>query len=128
MGHAAAMKAISAGKKKSDKIDARTIADLLRCDLFPSCYVISPELGALRQQTRFRRLVVEETVMFKNKTAGLLMGAGVEYERRRLHGKRYFKELVKDNEWIGEEMRPLLVPGISYPLLTITYHGGRGSM
>ena len=108
MGHAATMKAISAGKKKSDKIDARTIADLLRCHLFPSCFVISPELGALRQQLRFRRLVVEETVMFKNKTAGLLMGAGVEYERRRLHGKRYFKELVKDNEWIGQEMRPLL--------------------
>jgi transposase len=86
MGHAAAMKAISAGKKKSDKIDARTIADLLRCNLFPSCFVISPELGALRQQLRFRRRVVEEMVMFKNQTAGLLMGAGVEYERRRLHG------------------------------------------
>ncbi len=34
MGHAATMKAIRAGKKKSDKIDARTIADLLRCQLF----------------------------------------------------------------------------------------------
>lgn len=108
MGHAARMKAICAGKKKSDKIDARTIADLLRCNLFPACFVISPELGALRQQMRFRRLLVEETVMFKNKTAGLLMGAGVEYERRRLHGKRYFESLVKDNEWIGKELRPLL--------------------
>ena len=108
MGHPARMKAISSGKKKSDKIDARTIADLLRCNLFPSCFVISPELGALRRQMRFRRLVVEETVMFKNQTAGLLMSAGVEYERRRLHGKRYFKDLVKDNQWIGEEMRPLL--------------------
>jgi transposase len=108
MGHPARMKAISSGKKKSDKIDARTIADLLRCDLFPACFVISPELGALRQQMRFRRLVVEETVTFKNKTAGLLMEAGVEYQRRRLHGKRYFKELVQDNQWIHEELRPLL--------------------
>lgn len=57
---------------------------------------------------RFRRLVVEDTVMFQNKTAGLLMSAGVEYERRRLHGKRYFRELVKDNQWIGEQLRPLL--------------------
>jgi transposase len=108
MGHAARMKAISAGKKKSDKLDARTIADLLRCNLFPTCFVIPPELGALRQQLRFRRLVVQENVMFKNKTAGLLMGAGVEYERRRLHGKRYFESLVKDNEWIGKELLPLL--------------------
>jgi transposase len=108
MGHSARMKAISAGKKKNDKIDARTIADLLRCNLFPACFVISPELGALRQQMRFRRLVIEQEVKFKNKTAGLLMGAGVEYERRRLHGKRYFTQLTKDNEWIREEMRPLL--------------------
>ena len=108
MGHSARMKAISAGKKKSDQIDARTIADLLRCDLFPSCFVIAPELGALRQQLRFRRLVVEETVMFKNKTAGLLMEAGVEYEKRRLHGKRYFRELMADSPWIGDTMRPLL--------------------
>jgi hypothetical protein len=31
MAHPAKMKAISAGKKKSDTIDARTIADLVRC-------------------------------------------------------------------------------------------------
>jgi hypothetical protein len=35
MGHPARMKAISAGKKKSDKLDARTLADLLRANLFP---------------------------------------------------------------------------------------------
>jgi hypothetical protein len=29
----------SAGKKKSDTIDARTIADLVRCNLLPTCYV-----------------------------------------------------------------------------------------
>ena len=46
MGHPAKMKAITAGKKKSDAIDARTIADLLRCDLFPTCYVLSPEMRA----------------------------------------------------------------------------------
>jgi transposase len=108
MGHAARMKAICAGKKKSDKIDARTIADLLRSNLFPACFVIPPEMGALRQQLRFRRLMVEETVMFKNKTAGLLMSAGVEYERRRLHGKRYFESLMKENEWISRELQPLL--------------------
>ena len=45
IGHAARMKAICAGKKKSDKLDARTLADRLRCHLFPSCYVIPPELG-----------------------------------------------------------------------------------
>lgn len=108
MGHPARMKAIFAGKNKSDKIDTRGISDLLRCNLLPECFVISPELGALRQQLRFRRLMIEQEVMFKNKTAGLLMEAGVEYERKRLHGKRYFAALLAQNEWIGNQMRPLL--------------------
>src|ERR1700734_3831715 len=39
MGHPAKMKAIAAGKNKSDRIDARMIADLLRCNLLPASYV-----------------------------------------------------------------------------------------
>jgi transposase len=101
------MKAISGGKKKSDKLDARTLADLLRANLFPACYVMPAELEGLRRQLRFRRMVVEETVRFKNKTAGLLMEAGVEYERRRLHGKRYFAA-VMSRDLIDGELRPLL--------------------
>lgn len=107
MGHPARMKAISAGKKKSDKLDARTLADLLRANLFPACFVMPAELEGLRRQLRFRRLVVEETVRFKNKTAGLLMEAGVEYERRRLHGKRYFASVMRQ-DLIDRELRPLL--------------------
>jgi transposase len=108
MGHAARMKAISAGKHKSDKLDARTIADLLRANLFPECYVIDPELGALRRQMRFRRRMVQEEVMFRNKTAGLLMECGVEYDSRRLHGKRYFAELLHQLGAAEGELRPLL--------------------
>jgi len=107
MGHPARMKAISSGKKKSDKLDARMLADLLRANLFPACFVMPPELEGLRRQLRFRRLVVEEAVRFKNKTAGLLMEAGIEYERRRLHGKRYFGEVMRQ-ELIDRELRPLL--------------------
>jgi Transposase IS116/IS110/IS902 family len=60
----------------------------------------------LRRQLRFRRLVVEETVRFKNKTAGLWMEAGVEYAGPRLHGKRYFADLMKTE--LDQELRPLL--------------------
>lgn len=107
MGHPAKMKAIQAGKKKSDKMDARTIADLLRCDAFPKSFVISPELGRLRQQLRFRQLVVKQQVAMMNRTAGLLMEAGVEYERRRLHGKQYFSQLMQESGWVNDEVKPL---------------------
>jgi len=92
---------------KTDALDARMLADLLRANLFPACFVMPPELEGLRRQLRFRRLVVEEAVRFKNKTAGLLMEAGIEYERRRLHGKRYFGEVMRQ-ELIDRELRPLL--------------------
>ena len=108
MGHPARMKAITAAKNKSDRIDARTICNLLRCNLFPECFVMPPELAALRQQLRFRRTLVEETVKFKNRAAGLLMECGVEYEKKRLHGKRYFAHLTEQDEWIGAETKPLL--------------------
>jgi len=108
MGNPARMKAICSGKKKSDKLDARTLADLLRCDMFPLAYVIPPELEGLRRQLRFRRLVVQETTVFKNRTSSRLLETGIEYEKRRLHGKRFFKNLLTDNEFIDSELRPLL--------------------
>mgnify|MGYP000597035288 CR=1 FL=1 len=42
LGNPARMKAICSGKKKSDKLDARTLADLLRCDMSPGAYVMPP--------------------------------------------------------------------------------------
>src|ERR1700686_2760086 len=62
MAHPAKMKAISAGKKKSDTIDARTIADLVRCNLLPACYVAPPRIRELRRLLRYRSLVVSEAV------------------------------------------------------------------
>jgi transposase len=108
MGHPARMKAISSGKKKSDKLDARMLADLLRADLFPRCYVMDAQMEALRRQMRFRRLVVRETVRFKNRTAGLLMEHGIEYTKKKLHQKHYFNDLLKVESAITEELRPLL--------------------
>lgn len=37
MANPAKLKALSAAKRKNDSLDARTLADLLRCNLFPSC-------------------------------------------------------------------------------------------
>jgi transposase len=46
VGNPLMMKAISAAKRKSDKLDARTIADLVRCNLLPCCYMGSPIKGS----------------------------------------------------------------------------------
>jgi transposase len=108
MAHPARMKAISCGKKKSDRIDARTIADLLRCNLLPVCYVLSPKQRDLRRLLRYRSLVVQESVRMQNKMAGLLMEAGAPFNKEKLHGKKYFTNLLKTLEEVPESVKQLL--------------------
>ncbi len=47
VGNPLMMAAITSAKKKNDRIDARTIADLVRCDLLPRCYMPPAELAIL---------------------------------------------------------------------------------
>lgn len=98
VAHPAMLKAISASKKKNDRVDARKIADLLRCDLLPECYMASEEMRELRRVLRYRNLVVSQAVKMKNKIGGLLMEVGAEYNKSRLHRKKYFHELVEKVE------------------------------
>jgi transposase len=108
MGHPARMKAITAGKKKSDRLDARTIADLLRCNLLPTCYVLSPEMRELRRLLRYRQLVVAQAVRMQNKMAGLLMETGAPFVKAKLHGKKYFTQLLGTLEEVPESVKDLL--------------------
>src|ERR1700722_18356138 len=108
MGHPASMKAITAGKKKSDTIDARTIANLLRCDLLATCYVLAPEMRDLRRLLRYRNLVVHQSVRMQNRMAGLLMESGTSFHKTKLHGKKYFSELMKSLEEVPESVKDLL--------------------
>ena len=108
MGHPALMKAIGASKKKNDKLDARKIADLMRCNLLPSCYVAPVEIRELRRMLRYRNLVVAQATRLKNKMSGLLMEVGAEYNKQQLHGKKYFTELLDTVEEVPESVKDLL--------------------
>src|SRR5882672_3315110 len=96
------------GKKKSDTIDARTIADLVRCNLLPACYVAAPRIRELRRLLRYRSLVVSEAVRMKNKMAGLLMETGALYVKEKLHRKKYFASLLEELEEVPESVIDLL--------------------
>ena len=108
MGHPALMKAIAASKKKNDKLDARKIADMVRCNLLPACYVAPVAIRELRRMLRYRNLVVAQSTRLKNKTSGLLMEVGAEYNKERLHGKQYFTELLDTVEEVPDSVKDLL--------------------
>ena len=44
----------------------------------------------------------------KNKMSGLLMEAGAEYNKQRLHGKKYFTELLDTVEEVPESVKDML--------------------
>jgi transposase len=108
VAHPLMLRAIAASKKKNDRIDASKIADCLRCDFLPECYMASSETRERRRTLRYRNLLVRQSVQLKNKIAGLLMESGVSYNKRRLHKVGYFQELLTTSPDISEGLRPLL--------------------
>lgn len=108
VAHPAMLKAITAAKKKNDAADAEKIADLLRCNLLPECYMLSEEQRNLRRILRYRNLLVREAAKMKIKTTGLLMEVGAEYNKQRLHGMKYFQDLLDNLDYVPESVLDLL--------------------
>ena len=102
------LKAITAAKKKNDRDDAGRIADLLRCNLLPECYMAPEKIRDLRRILRYRNLLVREAVRMKNKTSGLLMEVGAPYSKQHLHRKKYFSELLDQLDFIPDSVIHLL--------------------
>ena len=111
VAHPLMLRAIAASKKKNDRVDAAKIADLLRCDLLPECYMAPVELRERRRTLRYRNLLVRQSVQMKNKIAGLLMETGVSYNKEKLHQKRYFAQLLKESAELPDALKPLLKVG-----------------
>ena len=68
----------------------------------------STEIRDRRRTLRYRNLVVKQMVQTKNRVSVLLMEAGVDYNKRRLHKVGYFADLLSSNEEVNENIRPLL--------------------
>ena len=108
VAHPAMLEAITVAKKKNDQADAEKIADLLRVNLLPECHMLSEEIRELRRILRYRNHIVRTAVKMQNKMSGLLMEVGVTYSKKRLHGKKYFHELLERVDEIPPSVKELL--------------------
>jgi transposase len=111
VAHPLMLRAIAASKKKNDRVDAGKIADLLRANLLPECYMAPTALRERRRTLRYRNLLVRQSVQMKNKMAGLLMETGVTYNKQKLHQKRYFAQLLRGSAELPAALKPLLKIG-----------------
>jgi transposase len=108
VAHPEMLKAITAAKKKNDRADAEKICDLLRVDLLPQCYMAPEDMRELRRVLRYRNHVVRMATTIKNRMSSLLMEVGAEYTKRRLHGRKYFGNLLETVEDVPSSVKELL--------------------
>jgi len=69
---------IAEAKIKSDRVDSKAIAELVRLNALPSAYMPDEETAALREQVRRRAFLVRERVKLRVKIKNLLTYEGVK--------------------------------------------------
>ena len=72
LAHPKKVKAIAEAKIKTDKIDSKTLADLLRADLIPQAYVPGKETREIKTILRQRMFFVKVSSMVKNRIRTLI--------------------------------------------------------
>ena len=76
IGDAAKVKGIAPLAAKTDKIDARVLAELARRDLVPEIWLPTPDVRAERERARFRLHLVRHRTGLKNRIHATLITFG----------------------------------------------------
>jgi transposase len=77
LAHPLRVRAIAAARVKTDAIDARTLAHLLRSDLIPAAYIPEAAVRETRELLRFRLDLVKQRTALKNRVHALLAKEGL---------------------------------------------------
>jgi transposase len=78
LAHPLKVRAIASARIKTDKIDATTLAHLLRTDLLPTAYIPPRPIRDQRERLRYRASLVRLRTQVKNKIAAILTKTGVQ--------------------------------------------------
>src|SRR5215204_6362565 len=86
LAHPLRTKAIASARVKTDAVDARTLAHLLRTDLLPEAYVAPRELRDLRDLLRQRVVLTQMRTALKNRVHALIARQGIAHGHADLFG------------------------------------------
>lgn len=107
-------KVVNESVKKTDKHDARTLAEFLEKDMLPESVLCSQESEDLRRVLKSRSILVKGIVSLKNQVHGALLGYGIETQRGQLQSKKERRRILNglaDHEVNGHAaiaIKPLL--------------------
>lgn len=101
IAHARQVRAISHARVKTDKIDARVLADLLAADLIPKVWIGDERVRTLRRVVSRRRGMVKRRTQIKNEIAAVL--------QRNLKPRPPVTDLfgVKGRVWLRDQVLPV---------------------
>jgi transposase len=78
VGHPKKTRYTAEARIKSDKVDSRAIAELVRLDALPQSYMSSPDIAALREKVRRRAFLVRQRAKLMAKVRSVLAYEGIK--------------------------------------------------
>ena len=88
LAHSSGVKLIASSKLKTDKVDAKVLAQLLRTGFLPEAYLAPLDVRVYREILRWRTSLVKMRAMAKNRIHGLLMRLNIQFEATDIFGKK----------------------------------------
>jgi transposase len=76
LAHSLRCKAIASARLKNDKVDAATLAQLLRADLLPEAWIAPPPVRQLRALLRHRVALVRLRTLLRNRIHAIVADYG----------------------------------------------------
>ncbi len=96
LAHPLRLRAIVAGRAKTDKLDSALLAQLLRVDMIPTAYVPPKRFEELRELTRWRARLSQAATQVKNQLHAVLRSINAQVPFRSVFCKR-------GRQWLSEQ-------------------------
>lgn len=88
LAHPGGVRLIADSRLKTDKVDAKVLAQLLRTGFLPEAYLAPPDVRKRREILRYRMALVKVRTMAKNRVHALLMRLNIHPEESDVFGKK----------------------------------------
>jgi len=101
VAHPKELTQIANSDKKTDRVDAKELARMVRLNSVPESYVPTDEIREARALVRGRQTLVEDRTKYANKVHGLLSDHGITEDVKPLsvEGREFLRELSLPTPW-----------------------------
>lgn len=97
LAHPLKLKAIASARIKTDSIDSKILADLLRSDFIPESYIAPPQTRDTRELVRYRTTLVRIRTQFITRIHAVLFKTGEAIKATDVTGVKGRKEVAALN-------------------------------